>query len=168
MKKPAKNKGLRNPALVAAASSPAGQGAITNATETQRKLADTGISLIPFMVKTIIVVGGIWYAARLYTKRFIKLGINPNLPKANVTNGQAQMKADALFEAMYGIGANHQKVAEQLAGINYNAWVLVYNAFGNRKGVGGLGEGLNLVEWLTDQFDTEQLNELRFLVNGVF
>jgi len=73
-----------------------------------------------------------------------------------------------MYEAMYGFGANAELVGEQLAGLNYNGWVKVYNSFGNKKGANILGDDMNLVEWLNDQFSEDQLQELRFVLSGVF
>jgi hypothetical protein len=162
-----KKKGLGNPAMVAA-STPAGQRALSQASETQKKLAETGISLIPWLVKTGLIVFALWYLWGLWKGRFIKAPINPNYPPANVSDAQAEAKANALFSAMYGVGANYDLVAAQLNGLNYNGWIKVYNAFGNRDGINPFGDEMNLVEWLNDQFSQNELLQLRFLVGNVF
>lgn len=162
-------KGLRNPAVLAAASSPAGRKAIAKTTERADKAFDVGLQLIPFFVKTGIGVLAVYYLYTMYKGRFIKLGQNPNLAPANVSDGQAAAKANALHSAMIGIGADLEMVASQLAGLNYNGWVKVYNAFGNRKGINPLGEAMNLVEWLHDQFpDEDEMAQLQNVLSGVF
>lgn len=168
MKKTNNKKGLRNPAVLAVASSPAGQKVVSDISETQRKLTDTGISLIPFVAKTVFVVGVIYVGYRLYTDRFIKMGINTNYPGANITDGQASARANALHEAMKGIGANKAIVAANLQGLNYNGWVKVYNAFGNRKGINPFGSEMNLAEWINDEFSGTDLLELKLILPGVF
>ncbi|ALM50311.1 hypothetical protein AMR72_16320 [Flavobacterium psychrophilum] len=168
MKTTTNKKGLRNPAVLAVASSPAGQKVISDTSETTRKLADTSISLIPFIVKTTIIVGGIYVAYRLYTDRFIKMGVNTSYPGANITDGQASARANAMYEAMKGIGANKDVVAMNLQGLNYNGWVKVYNAFGNRTGVIPFSKEMNLAEWLNDQFSGTDLLELKLILPGVF
>ena len=145
-----------------------GQKVIDNALETNRKVTDAGISIVTTALKIGLVAGVAYIAYRSYSKRFIKLKLNPNWPAANISDAQAEAKADAIYKAMYGVGADHQAVASQIAKLNYNAWVKVYNFFGNRQGVTPLSESMNLVQWLNDQFDEEELNELRLLVNGVF
>jgi len=165
-------KGLGNPAVMAALSSEAGQKAIDSANARADAAAKAASNIaedvIPFVVKSLFIGGAIWYAVRLYTKRFVKMGTNPNYPAANVSDGQAAARAAAMYEAMYGFGANAELVGEQLAGLNYNGWVKVYNAFGNKKGANILGDEMTLVEWLNDQFDEDQLQELRFVLPGVF
>lgn len=168
MKKTTKEKGLSNPAVLAVASSPAGQRAIGNATELQHDLAKTGISLVPFVFKTLFVVGGIYVAYNLWSNRFIKLGVNTNYPSANINDGQAKARAEAIYEAMYGIKSNKEIVAMNIAGLNYNGWVKVYNAFGNRKGINPLGSAMNLAEWINDQFSGQDLLELKVILPGVF
>lgn len=156
MSKSKQNKGLGNPALVATALN-------SDTVKTQNEIAK---STIPFIVKSLFVIGVgtfIWYKI---STRFISIKENPNYPKSNITDGQAKTKADAIFGAMYGIGANFDIVAYNLHGLNYNAWVKVYNAFGDRRG-SDLQKG-NLVDWLTDQFSEYELEQLRFLVSNVF
>ena len=159
-----KKKGLSNPAVLAAASSPAGQKAL----DAPAKLAEAGIQLIPFLVKTGILVGGVWFVYNKFTNRFVKFGNNPNYPAANISDGQAEAKAIALYEAMYGFSANEELVKLQIAGLNWNGWVKVYNAFGNRKGFNPLGEAMNLVEWINDEFSAEALARLRFVLPNCF
>ncbi|MGQ2982119.1 hypothetical protein [Flavobacterium sp.] len=151
-----KKKGLGNPVAVAA-STPAGQKAISEV-----------VSIIPWLIKAGLIGFAIWYAVGLWTKRFVKAAQNPNYPPANVSDAQAEAKADALYNAMYGPGANFDEVAGQINGLNYNGWIKVFNAFGKRGGVNPFADDMNLVEWLTDQFDDEELIQLRFLVGNVF
>lgn len=155
-----KNKGLGNPALIAAAQSPAGQKAINNQTE----LAGKAIAILP----TVIKIAGFGIAAYLLyswlTNRFKPIGIANNLDPANITDGQAQTKANAIYQAMVGVGANFDIVKSNLAGLNYNGWVKVYNAFGKRQGILPFSAKTDLAEWLVDQFNDSELNELRFLL----
>lgn len=156
MAKNIKNKGLGNPALVAMASN----------SDTIKTTNEIAKSTVPFIVKTLFVLGAgafIWYKI---SNRFVSIKENSNYPASNITDGQAKTKADAIFNAMYGIGANFDIVAYNLNGLNYNAWVKVYNAFGDRRG-SDFQKG-NLVEWLTDQFSEYELEQLRFLVPNVF
>ncbi len=169
MKKTNPNKGtLKNPAVIAAASSPAGQSVLRQNSEVATAAAKEGLSIVSLIVKTALVFGAGWFILNKFKKSFEKVGHNPNLPPANISDGQASAKANAMYQAMVGFGADKEIVATQLAGLNYNGWVKVYNAFGNRKGSNPLGDAMNLVEWLNDQFDAEDLADLRFVLNGVF
>jgi hypothetical protein len=168
MKITTKNKGLRNPAVTAVATSEAGEKAIAKAERTQQAAADVAVKVLPWLIK-IVVVGTIGYVAyRLYTDRFKKASYNNNWPDANVTDAQAQAKADAIYNAMYGYGANAQVVAEQLIGLNYNGWIKVYNAFGKRQPWNPIADEMTLVEWFADQFDEEDMILIRSALPNVF
>ena len=172
MKRTTKNKGLSNPAVLAAASSPAGQKAITDFTGMAKASAETSskiaVEVVPFLIKIAVAGVIIYYVVNKFTKRFVKLGYNTNLAAANISDGQASAKANAIYEAMYGPGANMELVASQIRGLNYNGWIKVYNAFGQKAGANPFGDDLNLSEWLVDQFSTEDIAQLRFVLPGVF
>lgn len=154
-------KGLSNPAALALASSPAGQDAIAGAVK-----STVSIAKITLAVVATTAIGYIAYS--IYKNRFITLGTNPQLDPANVNTAQAKAKAEAIYQAMYGWGADVDVVAEQLAGLNYNGWVEVYNAFGKRRGsVPGTSE-MDLIEWLNDQFSGSKMETLRFILPGLF
>jgi len=167
-----KNKGLKNPAVAAVASSPEGKEAIGNAIKRAQRQQDVAIEvagkIIPFMFKVGVACIAGYVVYRIYNKRFVKLGENNSLNPANISEGQAANKAETIYQAMYGWGADVEEVAGQLAGLNYNGWVRLYNAFGNREPFGVFGDKMNLVEWLNDQFDADEMAELRFVLPGVF
>ena len=166
MSTPNQHKGLSNPAVVAAAQSPAGQKVLNNAINSQVAMAQKTMKVIPYVLGGLAAVGVTYFAWRAWQNRFISLGQNNNLEPANVSDGQAKTKADAIYEAMYGVGANYGVVRANLVGLNYNGWVKVYNAFGKRKTL--LQSEMNLAEWLIDQFSNSKLEELRFLIGDVF
>lgn len=161
-------RGLNNPAAVAVASSPAGQKAISSSIEARTEVAKQAASVIPFVLKTLVVVGIGYYAFGAWRKRFKSIGFNTSLPPANITEGQAQTRANALYSAMYGIGANFNTVQTNLAGLNYNGWVRVYNAFGKRKTANPFTSPMDLVEWIHSEFSGTRLEQLRFVLPGVF
>lgn len=157
---------LNNPALIAAAQSPAGKGAITQILDTQKKVTEEGIKIAK-VVGVVAVVGIACYVGyRAYQNRFISQGTNTNTTPANITNSQAQAKADAIYEAMYGWGVDFGTIKNNLAGLNQNAWSKVFNAFGKRKMWGGFSD-MNLMEWLTDQLSDSEKAEIRFLIGNV-
>ncbi|WP_445718009.1 hypothetical protein [Flavobacterium sp.] len=168
MKSKTKNtKKLGNPALLIAGSE-AGQKAISNASDNQKAVVQATASVIPFLIKTIVIVGGGLYLYYRFTNRFISLKENPNYPVSNITNNQAQTKAESIYNAMLGFGNGFEIVKTNIAGLNYNAFIKVYNAFGNRQGSIPFSDKMNMVEWFTDQFDESELNQLRFLVPNMF
>jgi len=146
------NKGLKNPAVAVAGYEVAKQTA----------------TVIPFIIKTAIIGGIAYLAYTSFVKRFKKIGENKNFPPANISIGEAQTRANSIYAAMYGFGSDIKTVQQNLAGLNYNGWVRLYNAFGNRAGINPLGDKNDLVYWLNDQFDEEQLQELRFVLPGLF
>lgn len=163
-----KSKGLGNPALIAAASSGAGQEAISTSIGSTVRMAEKSVNTIGTVVKVLLVLAGGYVLYTIVDKRYKKVGQNSAWPAPNITEGQARAKANAIYEAMYGIGADFEAVKTQLAGLNYNAWVMVQNEFGKRGGLNPLGADMDIVEWLTDQFSNSQLDELRFLIGTVF
>lgn len=127
-------------------------------------------SVIPwgFLIKTVVLLGIGYYAINSFKKRFVKKDEVPRWGPANISDGQARSKADAIHKAMLGWGNGFEIVRENIAGLNYNGWVKVYNAFGNREDSIPGNDDMNIVEWFIDQFDTQELNELRVLVSGAF
>ena len=87
---------------------------------------------------------------------------------ANISFGQAESKADVLHSAMKGFGSGFYTVKNTLAGINYNGWVRLYNAFGHRETSVPFTDPMNLVEWIQSEFSTDELDELRVIINNVF
>lgn len=132
------------------------------------EVAKQTASLIPFFVKTTVFLGVGYLLYTSFVKRFKKIGENNNLPPANISLGEAQVRANSIFAAMEGFGADLKSVQTNFAGLNYNGWVRLYNAFGHRKGINPLSEKTDLIEWLNDQFDEEELQQLRFVLPGLF
>lgn len=155
-----KRLGLGNPAAITAASvaaSPAGQRAINK-----------GIDLA-FLGLTIIVVGGlIVFAWKKVSNQFEPKPEESAYPMANITLSQAQDRANALFQAMVGPGNNLVQVAQNLQGLNYNAYIRVYNAFGKKQGSIPFSKEMNLTEWIIDEFSDTDLSYLRGIIGGIF
>lgn len=156
---------LSNPAAIAAvANSPQGQKAMENS----QKAIDKSLEVVPFVIKTVFILGILGFAYYKFTNRFKPLKENSDYPNANVSEGNAKTKAEAIFNAMIGFGANVDAVASNIAGLNYNGFVRVFNAFGERQGSVPFSDKMNMVEWLYDQFDEYELTKLRFLVPNIF
>lgn len=126
------------------------------------------VQVIPFLIKTLVFLGIGYYAYNKLTNSFEKLKENNTLIPSNISNSQAKIKADAIYAAMKGFGNGFSIVKTNLAGLNYNAYVKVYNAFGERKGADDIFNKMTLTEWINDQFNESELIQLRFLLPGVF
>jgi hypothetical protein len=159
---------LGNPAVAAAASSPEVQKIVVEGLENTKEVVKATASVIPFLVKTTVFIVIGYYIYQKYVKRFTKISENKNYPAANISDSQATTKAETIYGAMKGVGNGFQIVASNISGLNYNGWVKLYNAFGNRQGSIPFSAEMNLVEWLTDQFSEDELAQLRFLVPNVF
>lgn len=127
---------------------------------------------IPFLIKGIFIIGIGLYAFGRFKNRFVSLKEKSNYPKANVTDAQAKGRADAIIEAKslfaeFEFGAQYNATADALAGLNYNGFVKVYNAFGHQTGVLFSGD-LNLIEYIYDQFSPNEIVYLSALQNGAF
>lgn len=123
--------------------------------------------VLPWLIKFAVVGTTGYLIYRSYSNRFQKLKEVSNYPAANISFAQAQSRADAISGSISLFSNDINNVANQLTGLNYNGFIRVYNAFGKKKGT-YLGGDLNLVEWLQNQFNKEQLQELSFLLNGAF
>lgn len=142
--------------------------AVSTALESKKAVVQATASVIPFLVKTFVLLGIGYFAYSRYTNRFVALKENSNYNPSNITNGQASSKADTIYTAMLGFGNGFEGVSANLAGLNYNAWIKLYNAFGHRASSIPFSGKMNLVEWFADQFDDEELAQLRFILPNVF
>ena len=122
---------------------------------------------LPFLIKlgAIITVAVVGY--KMYTNRFKKFAENSALPPANVSLAQAKGKADSIGKSITLFSNDFDNVSKQLAGLNYNGFVRVYNAFGQQRGTYLAGD-LNLIEWIENQFTAYQKQQLSFLLGGAF
>jgi hypothetical protein len=147
--------GLRNPALVAYAN-----------TEQGKKTIEKGTDL-GFLVLKIALIGGLGFFA--YYKifgGFKKIQEDPRYKPSNISVTSAKARAEAIYTAMLGFGANYDTVEKNLTGLNHNGFIRLYNEFGERRGT--TLSKMNLVEWLQDQFKEESIAKLRFLIQGLF
>ncbi|MFV5702191.1 hypothetical protein ACM55F_09995 [Flavobacterium sp. XS2P12] len=131
------------------------------------KVVEKSAEAIPFLIKLFAVCGLGYYIYNKYTDRFVKIKENSSYAAANVSYAQAKGKADAINGSIGIVSNDFDTVYKQLAGLNYNGFVRVYNAFGHKKGT-LLGGDLNLIEWLQNQFNSYQLQQLSFLLGGAF
>ncbi len=156
-----KKSALRNPALVA--------GAVVASNKINNsEIVKQTASVIPFLIKFAVVGGVGYFVYTSFVKRFRKIEGNSNLQPANISEGEAQTRANSIYAALYGFGNDFNTVSQNLSGLNYNGWVRLYNAFGNRAGANPFSSKTDLVWWLNDQFSQDELMQLRFILPNVF
>ncbi|WP_163398155.1 hypothetical protein [Flavobacterium fluviatile] len=131
------------------------------------KAAEKTFDVIPFLIKTTVILGLGWFAYYKFTNRFVKRKENSSYPAANVSIAQAKSRADAIYSSIGWVSNDFENVASQLTGLNYNGFVRVYNAFGHKRGTLLAGD-LTLEEWIYNQFSKEQVQQLSFLLGGAF
>ena len=131
------------------------------------KVIEKSAEAIPFLIKLFTVLGVGYYAYSRYTDRFVKRKENTSYPPANISMGQAQSRADAIYGSIGAFTNDFENVSRQITGLNYNGFVRVYNAFGHKKGT-LFGGDLNLEEWCFNQFTSYQMQQLSFLLGGAF
>lgn len=163
-----KIRGLHNPAIIAAASTPQGQKAISSTLENANASVNATFSIVKGVLKTGLFLGIGYYAYRKIFNGFSPLKENKRDKPSNISTGMAKNKADAIYSAMYGMGNGFKSVKQNLMGINANGFVRIHNAFGLRKGINPLAKKMNLIEWFNDQFSQNELMELRFIVPNFF
>lgn len=124
-------------------------------------------SVIPFVLKLLIVaaLGAVVYYK--ITNRFVKKKEISKYGPANVTMAQADAAASAIAASGGFMSKDFESVASNLAGLNYNGFVRVYNAFGAQT-ANMFGDKLDMIEWLYSTFDNYQMQQLSTLTNGAF
>lgn len=129
-----------------------------------------GADLAVWVLKGAIILGiGNWAYGK-YTNRFKAKREVSNFPVANVSTDQAKSRADAIYNerSFFGIGDQQFNVtAQNLAGLNYNGFIRVYNAFGHKTSYTFSGD-MDLIGFLQDQFTNDHLTQLSTLLNGAF
>lgn len=153
---------LGNPAITAVLATPEGRQAVSNATHTATKAVDLFFTVLKV---GIFCLGG-YIIYRKVVPSFDKKYEKSNYRPSNITTQGAAIRAENLYRAMYGPGDNFNKVATNLKGLNYNGYIRVYNAFGERRGLDFKKQ--NLEEWFYDQFTESEIKQLKFLTNNSF
>jgi hypothetical protein len=166
------NKSTTKPATKkATASGNAGlSGAEMPQTTVIREVASGTTGLVVWGVKLLVIGLGCYWVYGKITNRFVGLKTNKNYPLANISDAQAQTRATAIASslALFDFTGNEFDVTSaNLAGLNYNGFIKVYNAFGKQGGHAFAGQ-LNLIEWIHDQFDATEVSQLSSLLGGAF
>lgn len=130
--------------------------------ESKKILSPTG-----FTVLKIALIGGILTLAYFKIfKGFQQIQDDKRYKPSNINVTQAKARAEAIYTALLGFGANYNTVENNLTGLNHNGFIKVYNEFGERRS--STLVKMNLVEWLQDQFNETEIAKLRFLIKGFF
>lgn len=137
------------------------------------KAADAGLDIakdtFPFILKGLFVLGVGYLIFRGYKNRFIKKPENNNYPIANITLAEAESRANTIYGAVGIFSGDFDTIVNAFShpqGLNYNALIRIYNAFGNRKST-YLSSEMNLSEWLSDQLNSYQLQQISTITSGV-
>ena len=114
----------------------------------------------------VISIGGTAFYYLYWKNRFKNAKYNSDMPDSNVSPAEARAKADALYQAMKGIGTNEKAIKKALAGVNYNGYIAIYNAFGKREPGGlsfslGNGNYEDLTSFLHGDLSESELADLR-------
>jgi hypothetical protein len=131
------------------------------------KVVEQTASVIPFLIKFAVITGAAYWAYSAYTNRFVKLKENSGYANATVSQAVAKGRADSIIGSIGLFSNDFENVSKQLAGLNYNGFIRVYNAFGHQKGTLLAGD-LNLIEWIQNQYTPYQIQQLSFLLGGAF
>jgi hypothetical protein len=145
-------------------------GDITTVIAPEAEAVRQAATVIPWLIK-LAVIGSIGYFIySKFTKRFVELPANPKYAPSNVTDAQATTRANAIASSLATFdftGDEFGITSQNLAGLNYNGFVKVYNAFGKQQGHFGAGQ-LTLIEWINDQFSSTEISQLSLLLGGAF
>lgn len=163
-----KNQGLNNPAIMVIASTPQGQKAIVNTLDNANNTVNATASIIKGVLKTGLFLGVGYFAYKKIFNGFSSLTEDRREKPSNISSGMAKNKAEAIFSAMYGFGNGFKSVKQNLMGVNNNGFIRIYNEFGQRKGINPLSKKMTMIEWFADQFNPNELIELRFLIPHFF
>lgn len=131
------------------------------------KVVEKSAEAIPFLIKSIFVLTVGYFGYRAYTNRFTKKKENSTYAPSNVSYAQAKSRADAIYGSISTFSNDFDTVAKNIAGLNYNGFIRVYNAFKQKRGT-LFGGDLNLEEWCSNQFSSYQMQQLSFLLGGAF
>ena len=149
-------------------SSGAGLRGVNTAIEKgQTEIVSLGTYSIKAAIVTTVVVVGLGIVYYKIQNRFVKRKLRSDLPPANISDGEAQSRAAAIYGSIGWFSNNFETVRANIAGLNYNGFIKLYNAFGHHTGTLLSGD-LDLEEWVRNQFTIDEVRQLSALLNGAF
>lgn len=157
----------KKPAVRVVATNPAGKRGKLSGINPSEEVVRQTASVIPFIIKTVIVLGIGYGVYRAWSNRFVKKQEISRYGKANITDAQAEAKAEAVYASVDWFSGDFENLRDQFINLNYNAVIKVYNAFGKRTGRLLSGE-VDLFEFLQQQLNASQLMQLRVLIGNTF
>lgn len=124
-------------------------------------------TVIPFVLKIAIVtaIGAIVYYK--ITTRFVEKKEISKYGPANITMAQADAAASNIVASVGLFSTDYQMVASSLAGLNYNGFIRVYNAFGHRTGAAS-GVKRDMISWLYSVYSDYEMEQLSSINGGAF
>lgn len=134
-----------------------------------KEVASTGSFIVKGLFVVGIVFGGGYLLINGFRNRFKPMPENSNWPVSNITKADAEARADQIDGAIGLLSGNFETIQNAFShpsGLNGNAFVRIYNAFGNRKST-LLGSEMNLKEWLDDQLSDFQREQIRTITYGI-
>ncbi len=130
---------------------------------------------------TLGVTFVVWTIYKDFKKNNIPGGLEEDerFEPSVITNAQALIRADRLYNAMRTFGKPNQdeitEIRSVLSGLAYNDFILISKEFAERRyviatGVGGIwpADKRNLVFWLTNELPLQDLNDLKKALPNVF
>lgn len=144
------------------------KGALRGA-DIRQSVIEQSTSVIPFVLKTLFVIGVGYWGIRMYKNRFKERPEISDYEDANITVPEAESRADAIFGAIGIFLGDFDTIVNAFShpqGLNYNAYIRIYNAFGKRKST-YLQKEMNLTEWFSDKLSDYQKQQIATLTSGV-
>ena len=147
-------------------------GASNAITKTKDFIADNWLQLI---IGATVIVGGYAVYKQFFAGDEPDIDFDENEQEPVIDSVTAKTKAEQLFNAMRNPGTDEQMIYDVLAGLSYNDFVLISNAFGKRyydKTLGTDGgwifnKKLSLHDWLLQELDNSELEELESYMPNV-
>jgi len=153
------------------------------------KSATKALDTVKGNPNTFLIIGGILVGGYLLSKlgdaNILKDAgeniVGADQPKIDNTKpttfnkAQASQIAETLYAAMYSAGTEEQRIYDALKDMTYNNWVMVKNAFGQRRYNMVTGEGsffpaplASLGEWINAELTPDELKKLAQIAPEVF
>lgn len=159
----------KKPAVRVVAASSAGKRGRLNASDPRITVVEQTATVIPWLIKFAVVGTVVYFGYRAYTNRFTRAKENSNYDPANISESEAEFKANAIYSSVGWtfLDSSWPNLKAQFSGLNYNAVVKVYNAFGKRRGEFFSGD-VDLWGFLMQNLSESRKQEIRFLIGTTF
>lgn len=153
-------KGMSNPIAIASAGK-----------KTAQYVNDNKYNII---LGATVLFGG-YMLVRWLTKPRPSITYDPSKPQPTITVAQARFKANKLMSAMENPGTDENAIFETLAGMTYNDFAMISDAFGMKyydKVIGAEGGWLlndeyDLTSWLRFELSNAELEQLHSVMPNV-